>query len=108
MRSGTPPCPRLRAKRRRRCLRRSAADVRELALRGVLGDPPALEAGLVGPVVGVLRLPRPLDPACSLLVRDSLRTPGISIAEEADEEAWKAHLCLPVLAEEGLVARAER
>lgn len=66
----------------------STANVRIFQARRVLRDPSASKTGLVGPVVGVLSLPRPLDPAGALLVRDDL--------------------CLPVLPQERLVAGAER
>ena len=66
----------------------SPTNVRVLALRRVLRDPPVRKAGLVRPVIRILGLPRPLNPALAFLVRDRLR--------------------LPVLPEERLVARAER
>ena len=66
-----------------------AADGRVFEVGWVLGDPSAGKTSLVGPVVRILGLPCPLDPS-------------LSAALVCDD------LCLPVLAKEGLVARAER
>jgi hypothetical protein len=66
----------------------STTDVRVHQVRRVLWNPSACQAGLVRPVVCILRLPRPLDPARTLFIGDDLR--------------------FPVLTEEGLVSRAER
>ena len=66
----------------------SAANVGIHAVRRVARDPAVRKAGLVRPLVRVLRLPRPLHPPLALLVRDRLR--------------------LPVLAQERLEVCAER
>jgi hypothetical protein len=67
----------------------SPTDVGILEISGVLRDPSVGKPSLIRPFVCVFGLPRPLNPPrAALLVRNDL--------------------CLPVLAEEGLVARAER
>lgn len=59
-----------------------------MPIRWVLGNPSILQPCLVGPFVGLLSLPSPLDPTLtSLLIRD--------------------RLCFPELPQERLVAGAE-
>lgn len=66
----------------------SPTDGRVLIACGVLRDPSTRQTGLVGPIVGALRLPRPLNPPSTLFKGDDLG--------------------LPVLPQEGLIGGAER
>lgn len=53
----------------------SSTDPRVLPVSRVLRDPPILQPSLITPIVRLLRLPRPLNPASSLLKRDGLGFP---------------------------------
>lgn len=84
---------------------RSIANVRELEISRVLGNPAVLETGLIGPIVRAFSLPRPHDPAVSLLVRYDLQPKAFN--EQARTVDRETHLSFPRLAKESLIGRAE-
>jgi hypothetical protein len=53
----------------------STTNIWILQIRRILRNPSVRQTGLVGPLIGVLRLPGPLDPPVGLFVRNHLRLP---------------------------------
>lgn len=83
----------------------STADVGELTVSWVSGNPASCETCLVRPIICFFSLPSPLNPTCALLVGDCLEYSFVST--ELCKPAQRDYLSLPVLSQESFVTAAE-